>query len=388
MAAGWPPSAGPAEECVLTEQTEQPDPAVGEPLRRPRTRLLLLLAAAVLLVDLVTKLVVVATHRAGRGHPRCSAGALYLTQLRNIGAAFSFAEGFTVVFSLVAVVVAVVIVRTARRLFSTGWAVALGLVLGGAVGNLIDRVFRDPGFLRGGVVDFLSVFGPDGEVWPVFNVADSAIVCGGILGALLALRGIEFDGTRAPASRPPAPAAEPVAASRDRHNGRRDHALPACPRPGPAAPCRCPTGSRASGSTRRCPGSSGSPGRWPPRSPTPATSWSTAGCAARATGSAAAAGSRSSCPPPPGEPVAPRPVEGMTILHDDDDIVVVDKPVGVAAHPSPGWDGPTVIGGLAAAGYRISTSGAAERQGVVHRLDAATTGRDGGRQERAGLHRR
>src|SRR3954471_18486985 len=79
-------------------------------------------------------------------------------------------------------------------------------------------------------------------------------------------------------------------------------------------------------------------------------------------------------PPPPGEPVAPRPVEGMGILHDDDDLVVVDKPIGVAAHPSPGWDGPTVIGGLAAAGYRISTSGAAERQGVVHRLDAATTG--------------
>ena len=79
-------------------------------------------------------------------------------------------------------------------------------------------------------------------------------------------------------------------------------------------------------------------------------------------------------PPPPGEPAAPRPVEGMTILYDDDDLVVVDKPVGVAAHPSPGWDGPTVIGGLAAAGYRISTSGAAERQGVVHRLDAATTG--------------
>ena len=74
-------------------------------------------------------------------------------------------------------------------------------MLGGALGNLIDRVFRDPGFLRGGVVDFLSVFGPDGSVWPVFNVADSAIVCGGILGALLALRGIEFDGSRANAER-------------------------------------------------------------------------------------------------------------------------------------------------------------------------------------------
>jgi 23S rRNA pseudouridine1911/1915/1917 synthase len=62
------------------------------------------------------------------------------------------------------------------------------------------------------------------------------------------------------------------------------------------------------------------------------------------------------------------------VVYDDDDIVVVDKPVGVAAHPSPGWTGPTVIGGLAAAGYRVSTSGAAERQGVVHRLDVGTTG--------------
>ena len=70
----------------------------------------------------------------------------------------------------------------------------------------------------------------------------------------------------------------------------------------------------------------------------------------------------------------PEPVEGMRIVFDDDDIVIVDKPVGVAAHPSPGWEGPTVVGGLAAAGYRISTSGAAERQGIVHRLDVGTTG--------------
>lgn len=68
------------------------------------------------------------------------------------------------------------------------------------------------------------------------------------------------------------------------------------------------------------------------------------------------------------------PVEGMTILHEDEDIVVVDKPIGVAVHPSPGWEGPTVVGGLAAAGVRIATSGAAERNGVVHRLDAGTTG--------------
>ena len=68
------------------------------------------------------------------------------------------------------------------------------------------------------------------------------------------------------------------------------------------------------------------------------------------------------------------PVPGLVIVYEDDDIVVVDKPVGVAAHPSPGWTGPTVIGGLAAAGHRIATSGAAERQGVVHRLDVGTTG--------------
>ncbi|HET7901169.1 MAG TPA: RluA family pseudouridine synthase [Candidatus Nanopelagicales bacterium] len=72
--------------------------------------------------------------------------------------------------------------------------------------------------------------------------------------------------------------------------------------------------------------------------------------------------------------VVPEVVEGLRVVYDDDDLVVVDKPVGVAAHPSPGWTGPTVIGGLAGAGYRVSTSGAAERQGVVHRLDVGTTG--------------
>ncbi|MFW6204268.1 MAG: RluA family pseudouridine synthase, partial [Actinomycetota bacterium] len=80
--------------------------------------------------------------------------------------------------------------------------------------------------------------------------------------------------------------------------------------------------------------------------------------------------------PPPAAPVevVPQRVEGMDIIHDDDDIVVVDKPVGVAVHPSPGWTGPTVVGGLAAAGFAIATSGAAERQGVVHRLDVGTSG--------------
>jgi len=185
---------------------EQPEPMDGSadgpvggsgvaPARRPRTRLLLTLAVLVLLADLVTKLVVVVTITPGE-NIRLLDGLLYLTYYRNSGAAFSFAEGFTIVFTVIAVAVVVTIVRIARRLYYIGWAVSLGLVLGGAVGNLIDRVFRDPGFLRGEVVDFLSVLGPDGRVWPIFNVADSAIVCGGILGALLALRGIDFDGSR------------------------------------------------------------------------------------------------------------------------------------------------------------------------------------------------
>lgn len=74
------------------------------------------------------------------------------------------------------------------------------------------------------------------------------------------------------------------------------------------------------------------------------------------------------------EQAPPEPVPGMRIVHEDDEIVVVDKPVGVAAHPSPGWTGPTVVGALAAAGFRVATSGPAERQGIVHRLDAGTSG--------------
>jgi 23S rRNA pseudouridine1911/1915/1917 synthase len=80
-------------------------------------------------------------------------------------------------------------------------------------------------------------------------------------------------------------------------------------------------------------------------------------------------------PPPPVQPLAnPEPVPGLGILYEDADIIVVDKPVGVAVHPTPGWTGPTVLQGLLAAGHTVATSGAAERQGIVHRLDAGTTG--------------
>ena len=78
--------------------------------------------------------------------------------------------------------------------------------------------------------------------------------------------------------------------------------------------------------------------------------------------------------PATGPPAPPLAVDGLVVLYDDDDVVVIDKPIGVAAHPSPGWTGPTVTQGLAAMGYRLSSSGPAERQGIVHRLDAGTTG--------------
>ncbi len=143
----------------------------------------------VLLADLASKVYVVAElEQRGRV---VDLGIMRFAVSRNPGAAFSFAEGATIVFTAVAVAVVVVILRTAKKLRSTAWASSLGLLLGGATGNLVDRLFRSPGVGRGEVVDFL-----DFKVWPVFNLADSAIVCGGVLAVLLSLKGIELDGRR------------------------------------------------------------------------------------------------------------------------------------------------------------------------------------------------
>ncbi|MDT7570868.1 MAG: signal peptidase [Actinomycetota bacterium] len=159
------------------------------------------MAVVVLLLDLLTKHLVV-EHLEHREPVRLLGGALLLAVSRNSGAAFSFAQGATVLFTAVAVAVIVVIVRTARRLGSSGWAVCLGLLLGGATGNLVDRIFRAPGPGRGAVVDFI-----DFRVWPVFNLADSAIVCGGLLAVLLTLRGVELEGSRkSDEAEPPDPA--------------------------------------------------------------------------------------------------------------------------------------------------------------------------------------
>lgn len=149
-----------------------------------------MVAVGVLAMDLASKVLVVAELE-GRRTIELLGGQLLLRVSRNSGAAFSFAEGATVLFTTVAVVVIVVILRTARRLYARSWALALGLLLGGASGNLVDRLFRSPGIGRGAVVDFL-----DFQVWPSFNVADSAIVVGGLLAVLLSFRGVELDGAR------------------------------------------------------------------------------------------------------------------------------------------------------------------------------------------------
>nr|WP_229805593.1 signal peptidase II [Microbispora rosea] len=121
-------------------------------------------------------------------------GALVLTVIRNPGAAFSIGTGMTIVFTVIALAVVVAILRTARKLRSLPWAITLGLLLGGAVGNLTDRIFRSPAPFQGHVVDFIQVFPV--TRFPVFNLADSAIVCGGVLAVLLAWRGYQIDGTR------------------------------------------------------------------------------------------------------------------------------------------------------------------------------------------------
>jgi signal peptidase II len=131
------------------------------------------------------------------GHAvRLLGGAVYFDLTRNSGAAFSIGTDITFVFPLIALVVLGVIIWFARQLRSWPWALAMGLVLGGAVGNLVDRLFRAPGPLHGHVVDFISVFAPDGARFPIFNVADSALFCGVVIAIALEFMGYRRDGTR------------------------------------------------------------------------------------------------------------------------------------------------------------------------------------------------
>ena len=151
---------------------------------------MLAIAGVVVLIDQVTKVLAVANLENAR--PIELVGdTVRLVLLRNPGAAFSMGTESTVVLSVVATVVVLGLLWFSRRVHSIWWAWGLGLILGGAAGNLVDRYVRAPGILQGHVVDFMSV-----GWWPVFNVADSCLVAGVIVVAVAVLRNIDFDGSR------------------------------------------------------------------------------------------------------------------------------------------------------------------------------------------------
>jgi signal peptidase II len=175
------PTTGSAEPTTETEAAPTSHSAPR------RLRLLLSVAAVVLTLDIVTK--VLAVRLLPPGQPVSIIGdTVTWTLVRNSGAAFSMATGYTWLLTLIATGVVVGIFWMGRRLVSPWWAIGLGMILGGATGNLVDRFFRSPGPLRGHVVDFLSV-----GWWPVFNVADPSVVGGAILLVVLSVFGFDFD---------------------------------------------------------------------------------------------------------------------------------------------------------------------------------------------------
>jgi signal peptidase II len=176
-----PPSA-------VTGTTPAVDHGAAPAVRRGLVAALLATAAVVVLLDQLAK--AWAVHVLGDGRTIDVVGSLVQLRLfHNPGAAFSFATGTTWIFTIIATVVSVVIVRISRRLGSAWWALTLGLLLGGAVGNLLDRLFREPGFARGHVVDFIDL-----PRLFVFNLADASITVAAVLIALLGLRGMSIDG--------------------------------------------------------------------------------------------------------------------------------------------------------------------------------------------------
>jgi len=153
------------------------------------------IAALVVTLDALSK--EIATKTLDPDEPvKLLGGALYLSLTRNAGAAFSLFRDFTMVFPIIALGVAIWIAFMARTLRSIPWALALGLILGGAMGNVVDRIFRAPAPFQGHVVDFFSLFDPHGQAFPIFNVADMALTFGVILAVLLEVLGRQRDGTR------------------------------------------------------------------------------------------------------------------------------------------------------------------------------------------------
>jgi len=208
-----------------------------------RVRLLLAVAVFVIGADAVTKAIAV-SHIREYTQIHLIGNLLMLTLTRNGGAAFNLGgTGMTIVFTAIAASVVAYILRAARNLGSAGWAITLGLLLGGATGNLIDRIFRAPGFLRGDVVDWIQL-----PHWPVFNIADSCIVCAGVLVVLLSMRGVRLDGTRLgrePNPRTPTPTVAPTPTTAQTSSQAPAQTpspapLPSAPSPTPFPPTQAP----------------------------------------------------------------------------------------------------------------------------------------------------
>jgi signal peptidase II len=167
------------------------DPQAGDRSTASRYRLLfVLVAVTAYAVDLANKML--AVHRLTPGVPVDVVGSLLRFNLvRNAGAAFSTGTSYTLLLSVIALIAAGVVIRFGRRLGDPTWAVALGLLLAGVCGNLTDRIFREPGFMRGHVVDFMEL-----PHWPVFNVADMLIDAAVVLIIVQTWRGIGITGAR------------------------------------------------------------------------------------------------------------------------------------------------------------------------------------------------
>jgi len=155
-------------------------------VRLPTThwKRLYVIAWAIWLIDLATKIWALSALDP-RNPVKLIGNFLQLTLLRNSGAAFSFAQSATAIFTIFAVVVIAVIAYFAPKITSKGWSIVLGLALGGILGNLTDRIFRSPGFFTGHVIDWIQL-----PHWPVFNLADSAIVVAAAIAVILSIRNI------------------------------------------------------------------------------------------------------------------------------------------------------------------------------------------------------
>jgi signal peptidase II len=191
----------------FTDDAPQPAPTARRKWRPAMLWLFTGFAVFAYAFDQLTKLWVTSALTEGERIPVLPP-LLHWYYIRNSGAAFSIGENVTWIFTIVMAAVSIAILFQLRRLGSAWWALSLGLLLGGALGNLTDRLFREPSFAMGHVVDFIQL--PN---FAIFNIADSAVVSGVVIICLLTLRGIGMDGTRHVAAPKPANDAKPASGS-------------------------------------------------------------------------------------------------------------------------------------------------------------------------------